>query len=302
MNYYEMLNEERKKAKQKAAAYETERRAQAQQKADMVTAHYNEQRDTVRRQAQSSLDETEAAYSRLYDANAVDELVARRHAAEAIANSNLGNSGLNSTQQTALSLRRMRADADTSASRQAAIERVMQAMDEREEALRRELSSDTYAIRQEAEKDIEDERERLEGQAVIDAEERFKTQGDKVVMYVGGGSVNADRTYTPSYVTVGATAMMRQRNYGDQFASEYLHNMFSLGNISFKQWKALHDRLKIEPCKDMRFAGVAAIVRYVTKAQGERQARLFIEYLSERGTVTPGQTEQLVKEMYNVEM
>lgn len=52
------------------------------------------------------------AYRKLYDANAVQQLVGERQVAERMANLGLTDSGLNRTQQTALTLQRGNADAD----------------------------------------------------------------------------------------------------------------------------------------------------------------------------------------------
>ena len=60
---------------------------------------------------QTQLDELPALYGKLYDANAVQELVNRRQVQETMANMGLTDSGLNRTQQTAIALQRGNADA-----------------------------------------------------------------------------------------------------------------------------------------------------------------------------------------------
>ena len=60
---------------------------------------------------QTQVEQLPAAYQELYDANAVQELVGRRQVQEAMANLGLTDSGLNRTQQTALSVQRGNADA-----------------------------------------------------------------------------------------------------------------------------------------------------------------------------------------------
>lgn len=60
---------------------------------------------------QAQIEQLPAAYQELYDANAVQELVGRRQVQEAMANMGLTDSGLNRTQQTALSVQRGNADA-----------------------------------------------------------------------------------------------------------------------------------------------------------------------------------------------
>lgn len=62
---------------------------------------------------QTQIEQLPAAYQKQFDANAVQELVGRRQVEEAMANMGLTDSGLNRTQQTALSVQRGNADAAT---------------------------------------------------------------------------------------------------------------------------------------------------------------------------------------------
>ncbi len=298
-NYYDLLYQEEREAKKRAAAYASTRRAQAEQRAAQSDASYAEQKAAYRRQAQATLAETEESFEQAYDANAVDELVARRHATEAIANSNLANSGLNSTQQTAISLGRMRADADTTAARQAAIERVMRALDEREAGMTQAAASAREDIFREAEEDISRYREREEERMWSNADARYKHVGAQTT-YTGGGTINADMTYTPSYVTVRTNAMMRQRRHGDASASDYLHNMFCSGHISFEQWKGLHERFSIVPCKEMSIGAIRAIMEIAAEERGEKEGRLFVEYLLENGILTTAEADGLMQELYKL--
>ena len=59
-------------------------------------------------------------YRRLFDRNAVEQAVRSKRLSETLANMGLTESGLNRSQQTALALRRARADADTRLQQQAA--------------------------------------------------------------------------------------------------------------------------------------------------------------------------------------
>lgn len=60
---------------------------------------------------QTQIEQLPEAYQKQFDANAVQELVGRRKVEEAMANMGLTDSGLNRTQQTALSVQRGNADA-----------------------------------------------------------------------------------------------------------------------------------------------------------------------------------------------
>lgn len=62
---------------------------------------------------QSQIEQLPGQYQKLYDANAVQELVNRRQVQETMSNMGLTDSGLNRTQQTAIALQRGNADADT---------------------------------------------------------------------------------------------------------------------------------------------------------------------------------------------
>lgn len=59
----------------------------------------------------TQMEQLPSQYQSLFDANAVQELVGRRQVQEAMANMGLTDSGLNRTQQTALSVQRGNADA-----------------------------------------------------------------------------------------------------------------------------------------------------------------------------------------------
>jgi len=125
----EREREARELAKQQAEAYAAEQRAVAADQRAAIDARYGKLKDQAVKDYTASAEQTAEQYQSVFDANAVDELVARRHAAEAIANSNLGNSGLNSTQQTAISLSRQRADRETAKQRQAAVDSIMSQLD-----------------------------------------------------------------------------------------------------------------------------------------------------------------------------
>lgn len=67
-------------------------------------------------------------YEAFFDANVVNEMVARKNAEEAIANMGLKDSGLNQTNQTAISISRGNADAATRLQRQAEVDKLSAAL------------------------------------------------------------------------------------------------------------------------------------------------------------------------------
>ena len=138
--YEEYEKDQLAKAQAQAAAYEQERRKQADEAKKQATTQYTQ-----------SVEDTHASYRDVYDANAVAELVARREAAEAIANTNMANSGLNNTQQTAISLQRSRADAATTEARQQAVDAIMRELDSVRAQYDSQANADILTFRQNAE-------------------------------------------------------------------------------------------------------------------------------------------------------
>lgn len=78
---------------------------------DQINAAIDTTTSAATKPYQTQVEQLPAAYQELYDANAVQELVGRRQVQEAMANMGLTDSGLNRTQQTALSVQRGNADA-----------------------------------------------------------------------------------------------------------------------------------------------------------------------------------------------
>ncbi|WP_458452519.1 hypothetical protein, partial [Alistipes finegoldii] len=125
--YYE--GQQLGKAKEQGDAYAADRRSIADRSAHTADTSYRQAVQQAEKDYRQSAADTEKSYRAVYDANVVGELVARRQAAEAIANAGAANSGLNNTQQTAISLSRSRADANTTAQKQAAVDSIMRELD-----------------------------------------------------------------------------------------------------------------------------------------------------------------------------
>ena len=193
--YDEYEVDEIAKAKKRGDDYATQRKAQADESVKTSDGVYDAAMETAKRDADASVKETEASYRGVYDANAVSELVACRNVEEAMANMGLTDSGLNRTQQTAISLQRGRADTQTTQQKQSAIDAIMRELDNyrtqntaekaaasrniyaqadadisnyrnNEEALARQNAASLYAADQEAEAaSIKAEQEAAEKQA-----------------------------------------------------------------------------------------------------------------------------------------
>ena len=88
-----------------------QRKQSDQQLIDSVNAAIDRTTAASTKPYQTQIEQLPAAFQKQFDANAVQELVGRRKVEEAMANMGLIDSGLNRTQQTALSVQRGNADA-----------------------------------------------------------------------------------------------------------------------------------------------------------------------------------------------
>lgn len=88
-----------------------QRKQSDQQLIDSVNAAIDRTTAASTKPYQAQIEQLPEAYQKQFDANAVQELVGRRKVEEAMANMGLTDSGLNRTQQTALSVQRGNADA-----------------------------------------------------------------------------------------------------------------------------------------------------------------------------------------------
>ena len=88
-----------------------QRKQSDQQLIDSVNAAIDRTTAASTKPYQTQIEQLPEAYQKQFDANAVQELVGRRKVEEAMANMGLTDSGLNRTQQTALSVQRGNADA-----------------------------------------------------------------------------------------------------------------------------------------------------------------------------------------------
>ena len=88
-----------------------QRKQSDQQLIDSMNAAIDRNTAASTKPYQAQIEQLPEAYQKQFDANAVQELVGRRKVEEAMANMGLTDSGLNRTQQTALSVQRGNADA-----------------------------------------------------------------------------------------------------------------------------------------------------------------------------------------------
>jgi len=177
--YEEYLRQLMKRAKENQAEYETSRRQQTEANAAEVDRYYADVKQQSSRQYKEKARQEAASYRSLFDANAVDELVARREAAEAIANTNMANSGLNNTQQTAISLQRSRADAATRAKRDQAVRSVMLELDRLSAEYDSEAATKKAKLYAQAEEDIRSNLQKLTDKATDRAQKLYDAQVER---------------------------------------------------------------------------------------------------------------------------
>ncbi len=177
--YEDYLRKMMQEAQKEQQAYEASRRAQADNAAAAVDREYAaiKQRETATYQREAK--EEAAAYRSMLDAHAVDELVARREIAEAVANTNLANSGLNNTRQTAISLQRSRADAATRAQRQQAVQAIMRKLDDLRADYDARAAKEKNAIYADAEEDVQQNLFSLSQSAKKQAQSMYEAQAER---------------------------------------------------------------------------------------------------------------------------
>ena len=119
-NYESIEKGQLDKAKQQQSQYETERNQQSQAMIDQINQAIDAATRPVQQQYQQQIENVPEQYKKLYSANAVQQMVGRKLLEEQMANMGLTNSGLNRTQQTALTLQRGNADNSVRTQEQAA--------------------------------------------------------------------------------------------------------------------------------------------------------------------------------------
>ena len=180
VSYDEFLKTAQQEAEEQQRAYAAARQQRAQDTVSALTAATAREQGVLQQKYRADAAKTEEGYRALYDENAIRERVAQLNVEEAMANMGLTDSGLNRTQQTAISATRMRADAQTSAEKQAALDALLLSLHDslaRSQQTLLERSADAYTS---AEQDVEKNAQSLFAGATA----RAKTQFDADVDYV----------------------------------------------------------------------------------------------------------------------
>lgn len=117
------------KAQQQQSDYSDKRQQALDSYLSAITEANRLAQEATRKEYEQGIETTRQGYQSAYDKNAIAERVGRRNVAETLSNLGLTDSGLNRTQQTALSVARAKADADTTLQREAAVNALVGQLD-----------------------------------------------------------------------------------------------------------------------------------------------------------------------------
>ena len=156
--------------------YSAKRQREAKSAAEQIDSRYDSLIKDERKQYEATAKTAEESFRPIYDANAVNELVMRRQIREQIANMGLSDSGLNATQQTAISLSRGRADSDTTRRKKAAVDAVMSELDEVQAQYNAQRAQEKLDMYSDVEEDIREYTTTATQQAYANAASAYTTQ------------------------------------------------------------------------------------------------------------------------------
>ena len=296
LSYKRLLEMEEERAKRRINDYTEQRKQRAEEEAAAIASIYNAKQQAAYVDAEAQREQVEEYYREAYDSNVVEELVQRRQAAEAIANSNVQNSGLNNTQQTGISLARGLADRTVTRKREEALQKLMRELESIDGDLAFEADKKRLKVYADAEEDIDVYTQGEQRRMVNYAEKRFKNQGDEETEYKDG-TVNAVVSDGPSLNAVDIATQSYKRFRGDEYASGYLDRMLLQGYIDTEAWIALTERYELPLLGEGRHNYSARVARLATNME-EKQVRLYIEYLQTRGLIDSKQSEELRAQLY----
>lgn len=313
-SYERYFNHLIKQAQSNAAAYTEQRRHRAETDAQEIRDEYRAADEAAVEQSRQSLAQTDAQYRQAYDANAVSEAVARRNAAEAMANSQLQNSGFHATQQTAVSLARSRADSDVTLRRQAAVDRIVRELDEVRAQYRRQSAEETAAIYKQAQDDVlEYETTQTElaqdgAQALADADrEDAKHAADMSILEMkaalealklNDAKGNGNGEDKPSKEEVEADAAKIKQESNDLKAATFLRKCVSEGSITAEERGEIMRKYGIREPQQYTHDYVRGIVNRMVKSGNKVGARTFIDTLLEQELIDPNTIRDVIRRLY----
>ncbi len=318
--YDEYEQEQLKKAKQQATQYEAARRAQADTAASKIADSYHKAIGNAQRQYSASAQETADSYRSLFDANVVSELVARRHAEEAIANAGLQRSGLNATHHTALSLRRSHADHQVASQKQQAVDAIMRELDAVRADLEAQSVNKQNAIYAQAEADVLAEQTASEKAAAQNAFSLYKLQTDveqaqadranelavqrlkaikdRETAIADLGTYNAvDSEWSPNAVRINAKIIQHKSGVVD--ADNFLNQAVNNGYITKAQKAQIVQEIGMSDFDRPSPQNVADYTRNIMKAKGKKEAHAYLDSLLKTAIVEPSVVEAVRASLLN---
>ncbi|MBQ3133707.1 MAG: hypothetical protein IJC17_05500 [Clostridia bacterium] len=174
-SYESYLKKAQNSAKKQQKEYETQRNKQLQKTINaLASAAATEQKALRQTHAQQSK-ATKQSYEGLFDRNAIQEAVSRKTVAERMANLGLTDSGLNRSQQTAISVTRSKADANTSLQQQSALDALASQLATALADSNRALEKDKAAAVTAAQSDIQSNLSQLLELAARQAGDHYET-------------------------------------------------------------------------------------------------------------------------------
>lgn len=312
--YDEYEKEALAKAKVQAQDYAKARRAQAKTAAAKAADTYTAAMEEAERQYTASAKETEDSYRSWYDANAVNELIGRRHAEEAIANAGLQNSGLNATHHTALSLQRGHADYTATAQKQKAVDSIMRELDAVRADYRMKAATEQNRLLADAETDILSYGNSLQKaagqnamslynlqmqreQAQLDREHALTMKGLSEIQkqqedYIAKGTANAVKSlWSPNAVQLNAKIINHRKGFAaaDDFLRQAVNNRY----IDEKQSWAIKQNIGIADLDRPNSVQIAQTAAGLLKDKGADAAKEYLDSLYTSGMATYSDVEAM---------
>ena len=290
--YEEFLREMMKQAQEEQTAYEATRRAQASSAATSVAQTYEAAKTQATAQYTAAAEAEKKAYQALFDANAVNEMVARREAAEAIADMNLGRSGLNATQQTAISLQRSRADALTREQRQQAVNTIVQELADRQAEYDRLSDEKQAALYEQAERDVQSNLATLYADARKRAQSQYEQQQQQEFE---ASEAQKERDHELAIAQVKATAQTASKADAAAKGEQTAEETTSLTEQLFDPEK--HGTKFADLTSKPSITAIRADTQYVLRTKGNNAAWQFLEQRVNKRYITEAQWRELAEEL-----
>ena len=239
VGYDEFLKTAQEEAEQQQLAYAAARQQRAQDTITALTTATAREIGSLQQRYRTQAERTENDYRSLYDENAIKERVARLNVEEAMTNMGLTDSGLSRTQQTALSATRMRADAQASAEKQAALDALLLSLNESVANSHQTLLERSADVLTGADQDIEKNAQSLYANATARAKTQFDADVDYVNQLLANERSEAEQASKQALADANLQ-LQREKQEGDQeLAQRKFKNEQTLARSKYENEQAL---------------------------------------------------------------